>query len=518
MQFIEGKSLDEGLTRTDDQGNVLKGKPYPVEQVVLWGVHLCKVLEYLATLQPPVVHQDIKPANIIIDSKTGEARLVDFGTAMAHSFVSQVGGVSTHKTSVYGTDGYAPPEQYKGRSVPQSDVYALAATLYHLLTDDDPRDHPLDFPALLDLDPRLRRVLEEALESEVTKRPTAQQFGHALRALISTQDGAIARVISADLYYKSNRGTRRPIGKPVRQFKPSDRQVVLCFRLENLDPSVDHDHEIVALFHTPDGNVVPRKPKIPVHFSAGTSVIDVDVFGFRIQGTNKEQQLGQWKAALFVDDQNQAEILFQIAPISAKRPRKRQPTVVVKPASLDFQGLQSGRKVCSLRISCTDGTTSGRLTTNAPWITLRPQTFSGDTDISVTVEPTGISGIGKQQGEIQIETAAKQVVVVPVSAQVSQAKSLQISPTVWSPPRAIAKGDVCQFDLVISGSPDITGSLVASVPWLHINQHYFAGQRTSVSVTIDTSNLYPGRQYRGSVEAREVSGIVKTLSINLPLA
>jgi len=525
MQFIEGKSLDEGLTRVDDQGSELVGGSYAIEQVVPWGVQLCKVLEYLAGRQPPVVHQDVKPANIIIDNETGEARLVDFGTAMAHSLVPQPGGVGARKSSVYGTDGYAPPEQYEGRSDPKSDVYALAATLYHLLTDDDPRDHPLDFPALSGLDPALRQVLEGALEPEIAKRPSAQQFGQSLRTLISTQ-GVLApphgattvKVTSADLYSKSNRSTRRPIGRPVREFKPTDRQVVLCFRLENLDPAVDHDHETLALFYAPDGNVFSRRPKDPVRLSAGASTAYVDVFGFRIQGTSKEQQLGQWKAVLIVDNQIRAEVPFQIAPASAKPARKQRPTVVVKPASLDFQNPQFGSRTHPLHISCTGGTTGGRVSASVPWITLSPQAFSGPTDISVTVEQTKIPGTGKQRGEIQIEAATKQVVVVPVSVQVDQARTMDISPTAWSPPRPLSRGDVRQFDLVISGSPDIRGSLVATVPWVRINQYHFTGQQARVLITVDTSGLHSGRQYRGSIEIREDSGLAKTLGLSVQVA
>jgi hypothetical protein len=81
--------------------------------------------------------------------------------------------------------GYAPPEQYAGQSEPRSDVYALAATLYHLLTDDQPDQPSYDFPHLPSLDSELQRALASALERDVRQRATASKVRHDLEALAS---------------------------------------------------------------------------------------------------------------------------------------------------------------------------------------------------------------------------------------------------------------------------------------------------------------------------------------------
>jgi serine/threonine protein kinase len=154
MEFVEGDNLEQALTHVDDQGRQHPGQPLPAETVAGYGISLCKVLEYLAARTDPrtgqltpIIHHDIKPANIILDANSGEVRLVDFGTAKLRVSTSAFSG-SMKQSSVYGTEGYAPLEQYRGQSQPRSDVYALAATLYHLLTDDDPRDHAFDFPPI----------------------------------------------------------------------------------------------------------------------------------------------------------------------------------------------------------------------------------------------------------------------------------------------------------------------------------------------------------------------------------
>lgn len=184
MQFIEGRDLAEGLTYTEDDGTEIEGQPYPIGQVVQWGIQVCKVLENLEVQQ--VVHMDIKPANLILD-RSGNVWLVDFGTAKAQ-WVTQTGGrVGLQKSSVYGTMGYAPPEQAAGKAETRSDVYALAATLYHLLTDKDPRDNPFQFPELNTLPTELANILNAALVQNVTHRLTAAQFRQRLTQYSTTE-------------------------------------------------------------------------------------------------------------------------------------------------------------------------------------------------------------------------------------------------------------------------------------------------------------------------------------------
>jgi serine/threonine protein kinase len=185
MEYVEGRDLDQGLTRKDDTtGKLVRGKAYADGDVVRWGAALCRVLQYLASRQPqPVIHQDIKPANLVLDHNSDDVRLVDFGTARARWQAHSMAVVGLHMSSVFGTQGYAAPEQYGGQSEPRSDVYALASTMYHLLTDDDPRDHPFDFPHLKRLG-ALGTILHGALHQDVAQRPVAALLRQQLEALL----------------------------------------------------------------------------------------------------------------------------------------------------------------------------------------------------------------------------------------------------------------------------------------------------------------------------------------------
>lgn len=179
MEYIAGTDLGAQLTRVDEAtGQTLGGRAAPMSSVIRWGIALCRTLEYLAACTPPVVHQDIKPANLVLAHDSGELYLVDFGAARLRPVAAPGGG----KTAIFGTPGYAAPEQFQGRSEPRSDVYALAATLYHLATDDDPGEHLFDFPRLAHLG-YVGQILRGALQPEIASRPTATELRVQLEAL-----------------------------------------------------------------------------------------------------------------------------------------------------------------------------------------------------------------------------------------------------------------------------------------------------------------------------------------------
>jgi hypothetical protein len=175
MEQIDGANLHAGLS---GEGGDAPGKAYALDEVVRWGLALSDLLIYLVARQPePVIHGDIKPENLVLDSASGALYLVDFGAGSVGAADGAAGG--------YGTPGYAAPEQYRGRPEPRSDVYGLAATLYHLATDDDPTAHPFAFPRLAALGD-LGAALRPALLRDPARRPDAA----GLRAaLIATQLG-----------------------------------------------------------------------------------------------------------------------------------------------------------------------------------------------------------------------------------------------------------------------------------------------------------------------------------------
>lgn len=177
--------------------------------VTKWAIDTCDVLDYIHSQTPPIIYRDLKPANLMIDARTNRVMLVDFGIAR---FVAP-----TQKgVTAIGTMGYAPPELFAGNVQPQSDIYSLGATVFHLLTGVDPQDNPLlifDFtknPKPRQINPAISVEMEELICRSVEHKPenrfpTARAFGQELQAhLRLLQDGKIGGgAVGVNLYETS---------------------------------------------------------------------------------------------------------------------------------------------------------------------------------------------------------------------------------------------------------------------------------------------------------------------------
>lgn len=165
MEYIDGTTLEEQINH---QG----GKLAP-QEVVEVALQVLDTLDYLHHLQPPVIYRDLKPSNIMVTADS-QAKLIDFGIARHFQPLSNA--------TMIGTQGYAPPEQYRGKVETRSDIYALGATMHHAISGRDPAaEPPFSFPPLLklcpDLEPRLAAAIDQALAYDVASRlPDAAEF------------------------------------------------------------------------------------------------------------------------------------------------------------------------------------------------------------------------------------------------------------------------------------------------------------------------------------------------------
>jgi eukaryotic-like serine/threonine-protein kinase len=128
MEYIRGQDLLKLM-----EGN--NNKPFAIPQAIEWAKQICDVLWHMHSQSPPLIHRDLKPDNIMLLDDKRSIKMIDFGTArdLGRTVKERMAG----KTRVY-TEGYAPPEQIVGKPEARSDLFALAATLYHLVTGKAP--------------------------------------------------------------------------------------------------------------------------------------------------------------------------------------------------------------------------------------------------------------------------------------------------------------------------------------------------------------------------------------------
>ncbi|HEY1011614.1 MAG TPA: SUMF1/EgtB/PvdO family nonheme iron enzyme [Herpetosiphonaceae bacterium] len=189
MEYVPGKDLE----RLMSEATTL----LPWRKVVEWGVIVCDVLGYLHGQDPPIIHRDIKPANLRLTPE-GELMVIDLGIAK----VQKPGNATTRAAQAY-SGGYSPVEQYLGEGTSvQSDLYALGATLYHLLSGRQPPEAitrlrgvplpPLE-EARSDLPPLLVRALSRAMAMEQEQRPpSANALRGVFEKLLDEQAPAVA--------------------------------------------------------------------------------------------------------------------------------------------------------------------------------------------------------------------------------------------------------------------------------------------------------------------------------------
>jgi serine/threonine protein kinase len=200
MEFVDGDTLEK---RIGAAPHARLDEP----QVVGIAVQILSALEYLHRQTPPIIHRDLKPSNVMT-TRSGLIKLIDFG--IARHFTPQA------QLTMIGTQGYAPPEQYRGHPEPRSDLYGVAVMMHQALTGRDPAlEPPCSFPPIQQLRPELNpavaAVINAALSNDIEKRPaSASDFK---RSLVESRIVESAPVLTGDSSARTT-GTHEPSAVP----------------------------------------------------------------------------------------------------------------------------------------------------------------------------------------------------------------------------------------------------------------------------------------------------------------
>lgn len=191
MDFVEGETLQD-IVNT-------RGRLTP-DQMLTWFKSIFNAVNYLHTQPQPIIHRDINPRNIII-RPDGKAMLVDFGIAKV---LTGAGTRTTHGLTGYGTPGYAPPEQYSGGTDQRTDVYALGATMYFVLTGQTPPDAPIRAAGTVlpppsrfnaQISPRVESAILTAMNLNAAQRfNSVADLAQAIYAAVTQPLGAAATI------------------------------------------------------------------------------------------------------------------------------------------------------------------------------------------------------------------------------------------------------------------------------------------------------------------------------------
>jgi len=176
LEHIEGIDLRRFVREQEAQ---------PAEVVLRWLSEMNDILMYLHAHEPPVVHRDVTPDNIVL-ARDGHLSLIDFGAA------NNLVGTATG--TLVGKQSYISPEQFRGKAGPQSDLYSLGATMSFALTAADPEpltklspeipddisdDSLLIYTGLVEI---IRDLTEQELESRIKTSAELKGRIEALKA------------------------------------------------------------------------------------------------------------------------------------------------------------------------------------------------------------------------------------------------------------------------------------------------------------------------------------------------
>lgn len=179
--FVEdhrGYLVLEHINGVNLHDHVAQNGPLSESEVIHYGMLMCDVLTHLHSQNPPIVHRDFTPDNIIL-SGDNSIKVIDFMVAQRND--------ESATGTVVGKHAYLPPEQFRGKATPQSDVYALGCALFYLLTGDEPEPLSTSHPILFNdtVSGSLDEIVAKATELETADRyKSALELKQALTACV----------------------------------------------------------------------------------------------------------------------------------------------------------------------------------------------------------------------------------------------------------------------------------------------------------------------------------------------
>jgi predicted Ser/Thr protein kinase len=408
MEYIDGTTL-EGYLESNNG-------PFPERRVLGWARQLCDVLAYLHNQPTPIIFRDLKPGNIMI-TRDGHIKLIDFGIAR---FFRQSG---SQDTQLLGTPGYAPPEQYgKAQTDERSDIYSLAVTLFHLMTD-----------TLSETGFGLHNVHQDFPQISL---PTARALEKA--AAVSPDD----RFQHVEAFRQALLGEGTFLFANGDQAVSAQELADLCNRFPKEAAEYLYSGEI-ELWLQEIGDMALMRAAMHIRTTENDSEEAIELLLQAIMGPNA--RLRGRAAPQQPDGGKAANALHALLPHGGNGfgwfRRVPAADIVIQPREIDFGEVYPGiSEQLTLTINGHKGAlVRGTIAASEPWILLDTSSFDGmTTRVHVRVNTAGLRGSARYSGSISImpeEDDEEQDINVPVHVDVlslSDSDDHLASTAVWS--------------------------------------------------------------------------------------
>jgi serine/threonine protein kinase len=510
MEYVKGQDLGELLDRTG---------PLPEDKVLAWMDQVLDAVAYLHSYKPrPVIHRDIKPDNIRLLPDGQTVKLVDFG-------IAKIGGVSdpTRKAARGVGPGFSPPEQYGTGTDTYSDVYALGATLYNLLTNAIPPESidiahsgaKLVPPRHLNpqISPRVEQVILTAMQLDPKLRfPTAGEMLLALQGKRPTTVLATCPHCGEEI--RAGAKFCNKCGQPIVRVAP------FVFKQSGYQAKSIKDLVSGCDRYWDEGKTYFWRGELePWLASLGK------------QG----QTLATKAKTIRARHTDQSAALEEF--LEAADPTRSLPILTLDQTALDFGSLRKGdSKVLSFAISNSGrGYLHGTLDARPPnWLSVHPASFGclsgAQQKIDVAVKTANLSGteLGVDYSGTMTILSNRGQQTVPVRLKVVDEPQAHLDPAQVDLGR-VAWGARVRGQVTVSnsGGGTLQGTLVADEPWIAVDQtnQPFAlskGQSLPIPFTVDASGFAQRGRYSGQLQVQAKGRgnpiAVVTVQVDIPFS
>lgn len=498
MEYVHGSNLEDLLKQ--------RGTPCPEVEVVEWTGQVLGLLDYLHSRQPPVIYRDLKPANLML-RRDGRVMMIDFGIARFFNPIA--------RGTMIGTPGYAPPEQYQGLAEPRSDLFALGATMFHLLTGRDPRDPrtlmaPWQFPALTAIDPNLTLGLAQVVAKAVAMTPDGR-YASAKEMLSELQNYRNILPPAMQPVLPSAAAVPAPSGSALSPVLAVDVKAIDFGSVSPGAPAQTKSFSItnpIAATHLGvalRGSIDANQPWITLDTSSFN--ISAERATVKVSIDPKTLTSGQQSGAVIVTSNGGTETIVVLVSVTG-------PTLTVSPARIDLGTISLGQSreaaffVGNANVRA--GVLSGTIQSDQSWARPGMSSFQTRDKQAIQVHVSTLNlAAGNQLAKLTLRTnGGTQVVEISLTV---------IAPVLNVGPLLLDFGELMRnqkriltLKITNKGAGILEGAFLPSVPWIHTNVDSFrtsSNSSTTIQVMVEALNLDRECEYSESIKVESNGGV-----------